>query len=89
VRHNPIDHGTFDFYVKDALSNFDALPTWKLATPHNIQRKTPQNGSCNACHGNEALFLLEKDVEEAERGANKGVIVPATMIPKKQKWQPK
>jgi hypothetical protein len=33
--------------------------------------------------------LLEKDVEEAERGANKGVIVPANMIPREQKWQPK
>jgi len=89
LRHNPVDPGTFNFYMKDALSNFDALPTWKLATPHNIRRKTPQNASCNACHGNEALFLLEKDVGEAERGANKDVIVPANMIPRKQKWQPK
>jgi len=55
--------------VKDALSNFDTLPTWKLATPHNIRLKTTQNASCNACHGNESLFLLEKDVEDNEKGA--------------------
>jgi hypothetical protein len=52
LRHVPVDHGTFDFYVKNGLTNFDKLPTWKTATPHNIRRKTPQNESCNACHGN-------------------------------------
>jgi len=89
LRHTPVDRGIFDFYVKDALSRFDTLPTWKLTTPHNIRRKTPQNSHCNACHGNESFFLLEKDVEDAERQANEGVIVPANLIPRKQKWQPK
>jgi hypothetical protein len=89
LRHVPVDRGTFDFYVKDALSNFDNLPTWKHATPHNIRRKTPQNSSCNACHGNESLFLLEKDVGNEERSANTGVVVPANLIPRKQKWQPR
>ncbi|UCH06073.1 MAG: cytochrome c3 family protein [Deltaproteobacteria bacterium] len=89
LRHVPVDRKTFAFYVKGGLSDFDAVPTWKLATPHNIRLKTPQNASCNSCHGNKPLFLLEKDVEEAERGANKGVVVPADMIPREQKWQPK
>lgn len=89
VRHVPADPGTFDFYVKNALSNFNALPTWKLATPHNIRLKTPQNATCNNCHGNESLFLLEKDVEDNEREANRDVIVPSELIPKRQKWQPK
>lgn len=89
LRHVPVDTRTFDFYVKDALSNFDTLPTWKLSTPHNIRLKTTQNTSCNACHGNESLFLLAKDVEDSEKEANKNVIVPVNVIPKKQKWQPK
>ena len=89
LRHAPVDKKTFGFYVKDGLGNFDKLPTWKFATPHNILRKTKQNSSCNSCHGNKDLFLLEKDVEESVKGANKGVIVPDNMIPKKQKWQPK
>jgi thiosulfate/3-mercaptopyruvate sulfurtransferase len=89
LRQIPVARETFDFYVKDALSNFDAAPTWKLATPHNIRLKTPQNSSCNACHGNAGLFLLEKDLEEKEREANKSVILPAQLIPRKQKWQPK
>jgi thiosulfate/3-mercaptopyruvate sulfurtransferase len=85
----PADRETFGFYVKDALTNFDAVPTWKLATPHNIRRKTPQNSNCNACHGNESLFLLEKDVADGEKEANKEVMVPNNLVPKKQKWQPK
>jgi hypothetical protein len=89
LRHVPVYPGTFDFYEKDVLSNFNAVPTWKLATPHNIQLKTPQNASCNACHGNESLFLLDKDVEGKEKEANKKVVVPDNLIPKKQKWQPK
>jgi len=82
VRHIPVTPGTFDFYVKGGLSNFSALPTWKLATPHNIQRKTPQNSSCNSCHGKRELFLLEKDVPPQEQEANKGVIVPEKRVPK-------
>jgi len=83
VRHIPVDHGTFDFYVESGLPNFDKLPTWKPATPHNIRRKTPQNTTCNSCHGNTDLFLLEKDVEPAYKNANKNVIVAPEMIPKK------
>jgi len=82
VRHIPVSKGTFDFYVKDGLTNFDAVPTWKLATPHNIQRKTPQTKSCNACHGKKELFLLEKDTAPDERAANKKVIVPEDAIPR-------
>jgi hypothetical protein len=60
LRHVPVDQDSFQFYVANGLTNFDKLPTWKLATPHNIQRKTPQNASCNACHGKATLFLLGK-----------------------------
>jgi thiosulfate/3-mercaptopyruvate sulfurtransferase len=83
VRHVPVDQGTFKFYVENGLSNFDTLPTWKLATPHNIRRQTPQNKSCNACHGNEHLFLLKDDVKPQYLKANERVIVPLGSIPKK------
>jgi len=75
VRHAPISPDSFDYYGKNLLPNFNALPTWKYATPHNIQRNTPQNASCNACHGQRALFLTEESVKPDEREANKGVIV--------------
>ena len=81
LRHAPIDPDNFAFYGKDILANFDALPTWKYATPHNIQRMTPQNKTCDSCHGNAELFLSEKDLQPYEVEANKGVI-PATLPPK-------
>jgi hypothetical protein len=81
LRHNPVSTKTFAFYVKDGLTNFDAVPTWKPATPHNIQLKTPQNANCKSCHGKKELFLLETDIVPEERAANKGVIVPNDAIP--------
>ena len=59
VRHEPSDLEVFDYYVKDAFTNFDKVPTWKRASPHNIQRKTWQTANCNNCHGNRDLFLAE------------------------------
>jgi thiosulfate/3-mercaptopyruvate sulfurtransferase len=76
LRHVPIDRDSFSFYGDDLLSNFDALPTWVYATPHNIQRHTPQNESCGSCHGNDMIFLTEDRVLPDELEANRDVIVP-------------
>jgi thiosulfate/3-mercaptopyruvate sulfurtransferase len=57
------------------MPTFDALPTWKYATPHNIQRNTPQTESCSNCHNNPELFLTADKVMETELNANLGVIV--------------
>jgi thiosulfate/3-mercaptopyruvate sulfurtransferase len=75
VRHVPIAPDSFAYYGEDLLPNFDALPTWKYTTPHTIQRITPQNKTCNACHGNTALFLTAADVDASELDANRRVIV--------------
>ena len=82
LQHPPAHPELFDFYLKDALSDFDKIPTWKLDAPHNIQRITPQNKSCNNCHGNNSIFLQEKDVVDWEQKANALVIVPEEKIPK-------
>jgi hypothetical protein len=82
VRHAPVTPTLFDSYVKDALNKIDALPTWKLDAPHSILRCTPQNRSCNACHGHVDLFLGEDDMAPWERKANSKVIVPNINIPK-------
>ncbi len=81
VRHVPIDPESFAYYGEDLLPNFDALPTWKYATPHNIQRNTPQTETCGACHGNAELFLTADDVESEERVANQDVIVEEVPFP--------
>lgn len=75
VRHIPIAANSFSFYGDDLLALFDALPTWKYTTPHNIQRVTPQAETCNACHGNPDLFLTADKVNPEELEANLPVIV--------------
>lgn len=87
LRHVPVTSKTFAYYAKDGLSRFAALPTWKPATPHNIQRRTPQNASCNACHGNTVRFLLPGDVCPGECVANRDVVVPETMVPARVDFQ--
>lgn len=85
VRHIPSSPELFAFYLPRAMENFDSIPTWKMATPHNIQRKTSQNQSCNACHGNPSLFLTLSEIEEAEKKANESVAVPLNLIPERRK----
>lgn len=75
LRHVPASPTTWDAYGADLWPNFEAVPTWKYATPHNIQLHTPQNATCNACHGNSEIFLTEDEVDLSERAANQGVIV--------------
>ncbi|RME82539.1 MAG: hypothetical protein D6775_10620 [Caldilineae bacterium] len=81
LRHAPATSDLFGFYGEDLLPNFDAVPTWKYTTPHNIRAQTPQNVTCNACHGQEDLFLLETDVDPILRAANRSVIVPRDRVP--------
>ncbi len=82
LRHAPASASGFDFYAKDLLPGFNAVPTWKYATPHNIQKKTPQNSSCNTCHGNAKLFLTASDIRPAEVEANRKVVVPEVPKPR-------
>ena len=81
VRHVPVAPDTFAFYGDNLLSTFDNVPTWKYATPHNIQRVTAQNESCDSCHGNADLFLTSADVAPKELAANDDVIVKEEEIP--------
>ena len=75
VRHVPIDRDSFSFYAQDMLPDFDSRPTWSYATPHNIQRDTPQNASCDSCHDDPDLFLTENKVSPDELVANREVII--------------
>jgi len=75
LRHVPTCAGTCEFYGEALFPDFNTVPTWKYATPHNIQLATPQNASCDACHGNSELFLTEGDIRPEEKAANQGVIV--------------
>ncbi|MBT3362726.1 MAG: hypothetical protein HN929_03305 [Chloroflexi bacterium] len=76
LRHIPATTDMFESYGSNLLPNFDNVPTWKYATPHNIQRLTPQNETCASCHDNESIFLNANDIPLGEQGANENVIVP-------------
>lgn len=88
LRHVPTNADLFAYYGENMLPNFDAVPTWKYATPHNMQSVTPQNASCNNCHGQSELFLTANDVDPIERVANQPVIVAPDDIPQYLPDQP-
>ncbi len=75
LRHVPVDPQSFAFYGANLLPDFNAQPTWRYATPHNIQIETPQTMDCNHCHGNEAVFLTADKVNPEELFANQNVII--------------
>ncbi len=64
------------------MPDFDAEPTWRHATPHNIQLETPQTETCNSCHGNGDIFLTADKVAPEELNANQPVIVG--IVPEQQ-----
>jgi len=80
VRHVPVTQDSYEFYGQDLLKNFNTLPTWVYATPHNIQRETPQAETCNSCHGNRALFLTADKVTPSELSANQSVIIQSVPV---------
>ncbi len=75
LRHVPVTETSFESYGKDLLPGFDNMPTWVYSTPHNIQLQTPQNRTCDSCHGNKDIFLTEEKVSDSELDANRPVIV--------------
>jgi len=81
VRHVPVATTSFEYYGENLLSNYDALPTWAYATPHNIQRNTPQTESCDQCHGNPALFLTPDKIAPDELEANLNILVLEPPLP--------
>jgi len=57
LRHVPIDRDLFYYENYDPVAglvpNMTDLPTWKYATPHNVQRVGFVPYSCGNCHGAE------------------------------------
>lgn len=63
LRHVPVDKDTFRYSLADPqdglVPNMAALPTWKYATPHNIQTNSVSSSvfaffnanNCTNCHG--------------------------------------
>ena len=73
VRHVPVDPNTYEDWglVLDP-TYYDTEPTWKYASPHNIQRWTAQTTSAGFCGGNchgggtDNIYLMESDLYEED-----------------------
>ncbi len=69
---------------KDAagkLTKFSALPTYKRASPHTIQRRTWQTADCNHCHGNKELFLTQDSIPFDSIVANRKILLKSSEVP--------
>lgn len=91
VRHIPVSRDTYDPWGHPSLANYDAIPTWKYSSPHNITRFTDRTAVdegeyCFAnCHlegenaeQNQKHFLWRSFVDSAyadEANANEPVVV--------------
>lgn len=73
-----------DTFGKDIgkMKRFSALPTYKKATPHTIQRRTWQTADCNHCHGNKDLFLTQDSVPFDAIVTNNHVLIKNSEVPK-------
>ncbi|MDR7551225.1 MAG: hypothetical protein QN131_15020 [Armatimonadota bacterium] len=84
LRHVPTTPDMIDRPTRlpNTLANFDRIPTWKPATPHNIQRVTARSRTCDACHNNPNLFLRLQDLHPRDSQANGQVVTaPPRPIP--------
>ncbi len=63
------------------MKNYSALPTYKRASPHTIQRRTWQSADCNHCHGNKELFLTQDSMPFDMIVTNRHVALKATDVP--------
>ncbi len=77
------------------LANFDVRPTYKYATPHNINKWTARTkvGAGKACYDNchivndngtlrnKELYLFNADLDPWERNANRTIVVDGKLPP--------
>jgi hypothetical protein len=63
------------------MDNFDKLPNYWDAYPHNIKKRTNRTRSCDACHVEGKDFLTEEALIKDGSRANKELI----MVPKQLK----
>lgn len=80
VRHIPVSRDTYASWGLSDLPQYDSVPTWKYASPHNIKRWTAQTETaseemCSAkCHKSDYYLTLE-DLAAEEVEANRAIVL--------------
>jgi len=80
VRHIPIARDTYASWGIADLPNYDSVPTWKYATPHNIKRWTAQTDTSGGaacaekCHKS-SYYLTLDDLPAEEVEANRAYVL--------------
>ncbi len=64
------------------MENYDALPNYWDATPHNIKKRTERTRSCDVCHVDKAGFLTKETLIKNGSKANEGLIYDPKPIKK-------
>ncbi|MEN8189883.1 MAG: rhodanese-like domain-containing protein [Thermodesulfobacteriota bacterium] len=79
-REVAVDRDAFKSVI-GKMKRFSALPTYKRAAPHTIQRRTWQNSDCNHCHGAKEIFLTREDMAFDQIVANRHILLNDNEIP--------
>ncbi len=82
MREIGVHRNTFNESI-GGMTRFSALPTYKRASPHTIQRRTWQTADCNHCHGNKELFLTQESVPFDSLVANRHIVLKDQQVPGK------
>ncbi len=73
IRHIPNVRDTFAS-AGVSQSNYDSLPNYWDAVPHNTKKRTDRTRDCATCHSDRAHFLKESDLPPGGSEANKKLI---------------
>ena len=80
VRHIPVSRDTYASWGIADLPQYNSLPTWKYASPHNIKRWTAQTdtsggaGCAAKCHKS-GYYLTLEDLVPEELEANRAIVL--------------
>jgi hypothetical protein len=64
------------------MDNFDKLPNYWDAYPHNIKKRTDRTRSCDVCHLEKKHFLTEETLIKNGSKANKELIAVPKQLTK-------
>lgn len=74
LRLIPTVRNTFLDHAGLPMSNFDALPNYWDAVPHNIAKRTDRTRDCNTCHTDHTYYLEAERIPQGLSTKNKELV---------------